>query len=66
MLIVACREGHMDIARMLVGEYHANIDIQNTVSVIVRLLLCGYVQTCAYLVFVFVAIVCMIVFIIAP
>ena len=66
MLIVACREGHMDIARMLVGEYHANIDIQNTVSVIVRLLLCGYVQTCAYLVFVFVEIVDMIVIIIAP
>ena len=56
----------MDIARMLVGEYHANIDIQNRVSVIVRLLLCGYVQTCAYLVFVFVEIVDMIVFIIGP
>ena len=51
---------------MLVGEFHAYIDIQNTVIVIVRLLLCGNVQTCAYLVFVFAVIVDMIVFIIAP
>ena len=64
--MMACYHGYIDIARMLVGEYHANIDIQNTVSVIVRLMLCGYVQTCAYLVFVFVAIVGMIVFIIGP
>ena len=27
----ACWMGHIDIARMLVGEYHANIEIQTTV-----------------------------------
>ena len=65
--MLVCGDGHTDIARMILGgEYHANIDIQYTVSDIVRVLLCGDVQTCAYLVFVFVAIVCMIVFIIAP
>ena len=64
--MLVCSNGHIDIARMLVGEFHANIEIQNTVIVIVRLLLCGNVQTCAYLVFVFAVIVDMIVFIIAP
>ena len=28
----ACSKGHIDIARMLVGEYNANIDIVDTVS----------------------------------
>ena len=31
----ACMNGHIDIARMLVGEYNANIDIADTVRVIV-------------------------------
>ena len=33
----ACKKGHIDIARMLLGEYHAHIDIQNRVRVIARL-----------------------------
>ena len=39
----ACSNGHIDIARMLAGEYNANVDIQNNVRAIVkvRLLLCG-------------------------
>ena len=44
--MAACENGHIEIVRMLVGEYHANIDIQNTVRAIMRLLLCGYVRTC--------------------
>ena len=44
----ACSNGHIDIARMLVGEHNVNIEIQNTVSAIVRLLLCGDVQTCIF------------------
>ena len=44
----ACSNGHIDIARMLLGEFNANIDIQNTVRAIVRLVLCddvrGYVK----------------------
>ena len=42
----ACLKGHIDTARMLVGEFHANIDIQNTVRAIVRLVLCGNVRAC--------------------
>ena len=30
----ACLNGHTDIARMLAGEFNANIDIQNTVRAI--------------------------------
>ena len=33
----ACYKGHIDIARMLVGEYSANVDILDTVRAIVRL-----------------------------
>ena len=33
----ACDKGDIDIARMLVGEYNANIDILDMVSAIVRL-----------------------------
>ena len=39
--MMACMNGEIDIARMLVGEFHANIDIQDTVRAIVRLFLCG-------------------------
>ena len=42
----ACSTGHIDIVRMLVGEYHANIDIQTKVRAIMRLLLCSDVRTC--------------------
>ena len=35
--MLACMEGHVDISRMLLGDFHANIDIQNTVRAIVRL-----------------------------
>ena len=42
----ACEKGHIDTARMLVGEFHANIEIQNEVRAIVRLLLCGDVRAC--------------------
>ena len=35
--MLACNIGRIDIARMLVGECHANIDIQNTVRAIVKL-----------------------------
>ena len=34
----ACHNGHIDIARMLVGEFHANVDIQKKVTAIVGLL----------------------------
>jgi len=33
----ACGNGHIDTARMLLGEFHANIEIQNDVRAIVRL-----------------------------
>ena len=33
----ACENGHIDIARMLVSEYNANVDILDMVCVIVRL-----------------------------
>ena len=36
----ACRNGHTDIARMLAGEFNANIDIQDTVRAISRSCLC--------------------------
>ena len=42
----ACYKGKIDTARMLVGEFHANIDIQNKVRAIVRLVLCGDVRAC--------------------
>ena len=42
----ACLNGGIDTARMLVGEFHANIDIQDTVRAIVRLVLCGEVRAC--------------------
>ena len=35
--MLACGNGYIDTARMLVGDFHANIDIQNTVRAIVRL-----------------------------
>ena len=40
----ACSEGHIDTARMLLGEFHANVDIQDKVRAIVRLVLCGDVR----------------------
>ena len=42
----ACSNGHSDIARMLAGEFHANIDIQDMVRAIVSLYLCGDVRAC--------------------
>ena len=42
----ACSTGHVDTARMLAGEFHANIDIQDNVRAIVRLVLCGDVRAC--------------------
>ena len=41
-----CYNGHIDIARMLLGEDHANIDTKNTVRAIVRSVLCGDVRAC--------------------
>ena len=41
----ACMNGHVDTARMLLGEFHANVDNQDTVR-IVRLVLCGDVRAC--------------------
>ena len=38
--MVACMKGHIDIARMLAGEFNANIDIQDTVRAISRSCLC--------------------------
>ena len=40
----ACQRGHVDTARVLVGEFHANIDIQDNVREIVRWVLCGDVD----------------------
>ena len=37
----ACYNGHIDTARMLLGEFNANVDIQDRVRAIVRLVLCG-------------------------
>ena len=37
----ACLNGHTDIARMLAGEFNANIDIQDTVRAISRSCLCA-------------------------
>ena len=42
----ACKNGHIDTARILVCEFHANIDIQNKVRAMVRLVLCGDVRAC--------------------
>ena len=42
----ACSEGHIDTARMLAGEFHASIDIQDKVRAIVRLVLCGDLRAC--------------------
>ena len=43
----ACLNRHIDIARMLAGEFNANIDISNTVREIVRSCLCDDdVRTC--------------------
>ena len=36
----ACRNGHIDIARMLAGEFNANIDIHDAVGAISRSCLC--------------------------
>ena len=36
----ACLNGHTDIARMLAGEFNANIDVQDTVRAISRSCLC--------------------------
>ena len=44
--MLACKNDHIDIARMLVGEFHANVDIKNKVRAIVRLVLCGDVRAC--------------------
>ena len=38
--------GYIDIARMLVGEYSARVDIQNTVRPILRSLLSDDVGAC--------------------
>ena len=40
----ACINGHIDTARMLLGEFHANIDIQSKVRAIVRFVPCGDVR----------------------
>ena len=42
----ACRDGQIDIARMLVGEFNANIDIKNTVRAISISCLCDDVRAC--------------------
>ena len=44
--MLACRYGHVHTARMLVDEFHANVDIQDKVRAIVRLVLCGDVRAC--------------------
>ena len=38
--------GHIDKARVLLGEFHADIEIQNTVRALVRLVQCGEVRAC--------------------
>ena len=43
--MVACRDGHVDTARMLLGEFDANIDNQDTVRATVSLY---YVAMCEY------------------
>ena len=37
----ACSNGHIETAFMLLGDFLANIYIQNRVRAMVRLLLCG-------------------------
>ena len=44
--MLACWNGDIDTARMLLGEFHANIDIQDKVRATVRLVLCGDVRAC--------------------
>ena len=44
--MLACGNGRIDTARMLLGDFHANIDIQDMVRAIVRLVLCGDVRAC--------------------
>ena len=44
--MTASLDGDIDIARMLLGEFHANINIQNEVTAILRLVLCGDVRAC--------------------
>ena len=44
--MVTCRKGDIDTARMLLGGFNANIDIQSKVRAIVRLSLCGDVRAC--------------------
>ena len=44
--MAACLNGHIDTARMLLGELHANNDIQDNVRAPVRLVLCGDVRAC--------------------
>ena len=44
--MLACMNGDVDIARMLLGEFHANIEVQNKVRAIVRLVLCSDVRAC--------------------
>ena len=58
--MLACIFGHIDIVRMLVIEFHANVDIQSTVRAIdsETAVVVAEIDTC--LVFVFVAIVSLI------
>ena len=35
--MLACHNGHVAVARMLVGEYSANVEIQNKVRAMARL-----------------------------
>ena len=44
--MLACNRGDIDTARMLLGEFHASVDIQDKVRAIVRLVLCGDVRAC--------------------
>ena len=39
--MAACLNGHIDTVRMLLGEFHANVNIQSKVRAVVRLVLCG-------------------------
>ena len=44
--MLACFYDHIDIARMLAGEFNANIDIQTRVGAISRSCLCDDVRAC--------------------
>ena len=48
--MLACYHSKIDIARMLAGEFNANIDMQTMVRAIVRSYLCGYVASFVYVV----------------